>query len=290
MRNSDAISLVAAFILGVGAAFASPDSGDPGDLAATDAPRRVVSMNLCTDQLAMMLAAKGQLLSVSSLALDPRSSAMVEEAKAYTPNQGLAEEIYLMHPDLVLAGSFTAVATVDMLTRLGIPVVRFDPEYSLADVADHIIRMGEVLGREDQAAQMVTEFRAGLAAFQQGVSRRPRAALYSANGYTSGDRTLAGQILLAAGFANVATEAGFSDAGFMPLEVLAMEMPEAVITSHPYPGASRSEEIMDHPVVQAVRRSGTSGSFSNADWVCGTPFVLRAIGAMVDLRRRMGAR
>ena len=44
--------------------------------AAQEAPARVVSMNLCTDQLAMLLAAPGQLLSVSKLARDPMSSAM----------------------------------------------------------------------------------------------------------------------------------------------------------------------------------------------------------------------
>ena len=255
--------------------------------AEADSPRRVVSINLCTDQLAMMLATEGQLVSVSHLALDARSSAMVEQARAYTINHGLAEEIYLLQPDLVLIGSFSGRATVDMLERLGLPVATFDPAYSLDDIADRITQMGVALGRQDAAAQMVVEYREGLATFQATTAHQPRAALYTANGYTSGDRTLAGQILLAAGFANIATEAGFSDAGFMPLEVLAMNAPAAVITSHPYPGASRSEEIMDHPVVQSLRKTSVNGSFSDQDWVCGTPFVLRAIGAMADLRKGM---
>ena len=45
-------------------------------LPAVAAPRRVVSMNLCTDQVAMLLAAPGQLISVSDLAQDPRMSPM----------------------------------------------------------------------------------------------------------------------------------------------------------------------------------------------------------------------
>ena len=62
-------------------------------------------MNLCTDQLAMLLADPGQLVSVSHMALDPLSSAMVEEAEAFTINRGGAEQVYLMRPDLVLAGT-----------------------------------------------------------------------------------------------------------------------------------------------------------------------------------------
>lgn len=58
---------------------------------------------------------------------------MVEAAKAYPPNEGLAEEIYLMQPDLVLAGSFTSRATVEMLQRLGVRVELFEPIYGLDD-------------------------------------------------------------------------------------------------------------------------------------------------------------
>ena len=48
---------------------------------AASAPERVVSIDPCTDQLALMLAAPGQLVSVRHLATDPRSSAMAEEAR-----------------------------------------------------------------------------------------------------------------------------------------------------------------------------------------------------------------
>lgn len=257
--------------------------------AIGEAPARVVSMNLCTDQLAMLVATEGQLLSVSHLAFDPRESAMAEQAKGLIQNQGMAEEIYLMHPDLVVAGSYTSRASVEMLTRLGVPVVAFEPANSLDDVADRITQMGAVLGRQARAAQIVAEYRAGLAAFQAQTNRRPRAALYYANGYTLGDRSLAGQILRMAGFANVAAEAGYSDGGVMPLEVLAMVAPEAIISSARYPGGSRSEEILDHPVVQTLRHGRSSGSFTDRDWVCGTPFVLRAVGEMAEMRQQMEA-
>ncbi|PKP83954.1 MAG: ABC transporter substrate-binding protein, partial [Alphaproteobacteria bacterium HGW-Alphaproteobacteria-2] len=60
----------------------------PGAAADTPPPARVVSINVCTDQLAMLLAAPGQLLSVSHLARDPYSSAMAAEARAWPANRG----------------------------------------------------------------------------------------------------------------------------------------------------------------------------------------------------------
>ncbi|MCY4314402.1 MAG: ABC transporter substrate-binding protein [Gammaproteobacteria bacterium] len=254
---------------------------------ADDLPKRVVSMNLCTDQLAMMLAAPGQLLSVSYLATDPRGSAMAEKAKSYQINRGLAEEIYLLRPDLVVAGSFSTRATVDMLKRLDIPVAVFEPAYGLGEVRDRLREMGEVLGREKAANALIADYDYRLGSLLEEAGHRPRAALYYANGYTSGDRTLAGQILFAAGFENVAVEAGYSTGGILPLEVLAMLEPEALITGRRYSGTSRSEEILDHPVVQTLRADGTNGAISDRDWICGTPYVLRAIKELGTLRREM---
>ncbi|MEM8576842.1 MAG: ABC transporter substrate-binding protein [Pseudomonadota bacterium] len=270
--------LILMCLAGALAVPASADTPDPS-------PRRVVSMNLCTDQLAMLVAGPDQLISVSYLAYDPRGSAMAEEARAYRMNRGLAEEIYLMQPDLVIAGSFSTRATVDMLRRLGIPVAIFDPAYSLDDVRTRLREMGDTLGRANAAEALIADFDAQLEALRAGSAARLRAAIYYANGYTSGDRTLAGQILDAAGFDNAAVEAGFAAGGILPLEVLALLDPSVLITGRRYPAASRSEAILDHPVVQFLREGRASGTFADRDWVCGTPYVLRAIAELRDVHQ-----
>jgi len=147
-----------------------------GAAAYGETPQKVVSMNVCTDQLAMLLAGEGQLHSLSALAVDPRISGMVEEARAFHINSARAEEIYLMKPDLVLAGTYTARASVEMLERLGLRVVRFAPANSLADVPLRLREMGAVLGREARAAELVAAFEAGLARLKDNApEQRPRA-------------------------------------------------------------------------------------------------------------------
>ncbi|MEM6940724.1 MAG: ABC transporter substrate-binding protein [Pseudomonadota bacterium] len=255
--------------------------------SADTAPKRVVSMNLCTDQLAMILESPGQLHSVSYLAADPRSSAMAEKAQNYVVNHGLAEEIYLMQPDLVIAGSFSTRATVAMLKRLGIPVAVIEPAYSLDQVRQRIREIGRILGQGAFAEAVIADFDGKLARLRSVSDQRPSAVLYYANGYTSGDRTLAGEILDAAGFDNAAVKAGFAAGGILPLELLAMLEPDAVITGRRYPAASRSEEILDHPVVQEIRAGRGQGTITDSDWVCGTPYVLRAIEGLRPLREEM---
>ncbi|MEY4695596.1 MAG: hypothetical protein RIT14_24 [Pseudomonadota bacterium] len=253
---------------------------------APSPPARVVSVNLCTDQLAMLLAGPGQLISVSHLALDPLSSAMVDQARDYVINRGAAEQVYLLHPDLVLAGTYTAQASVDLLRRLGVDVVQVPPAESLADVAAQMRLVGQALGRAAEGEAMARDFEAGVAALRHDGAMAT-AAVYYPNGYTAGAGTLSDEILALTGFRNVGAEAGMTGGGVLPLERLVMAGPDLVVTSTPYPGASRAEEILVHPALQAIREGAAEARLTDADWVCGTPYLLRAIRGMAEARRAL---
>ncbi|MEB8389350.1 ABC transporter substrate-binding protein [Rhodobacteraceae bacterium KMM 6894] len=253
------------------------------------APQRVVSINLCTDQLAMMLAAPGQLQSVTHVSLDSRMSPMAEQAANYSINHGLAEEIYMLRPDLVLAGIYTPRETTAMLERLGIPVAVFAPVTSLDDLRANLTQMGAVLHRDAVAQAELDAFDAGLAALRAEALQGPkgpgpRAALYYANGYTAGTSSLAHELLEVAGLRNAVVEAGYTDGGKLALETLAMIQPQMVITAQRYPGGSHAEAVMDHPVVAGLRGEVASAVIADQDWVCGTPFVLNAIKGLVTAR------
>ncbi len=281
--------LCALTALAMGAAPARALEGPAPDAA----PRRVVSVNLCADQLALMLAAPGQLLSVSMLAQDPRSSVMAEAAQALRVNHGLAEEIFLMDPDLVLAGSFTSAATVGMLERLGLRVERLAPAYALEEIAGLIRQTGGLLGREAEAEAMAARFEADLAALRASAaeSTHPRAALYEANGYAPGEKSLAADLLRVSGFASVAAEFGLDHGGFVPLELLVLAEPDMVVAGRPRDeGAARGEEILVHPALEALRGRSGLGVLPDRDWVCGLPATLRAAERLGAARRDLEAK
>jgi iron complex transport system substrate-binding protein len=253
--------------------------------AAAAAPERVVSINLCTDQLALTLAAPGQLASVSRMAQDPRTSPMAEAAAALPGNAARAEEVYLYRPDLVLAGTFTSRATVSMLRRLGVEVVELPPVTGLDDIPDRLRRVGAALGRAEAAADAIARFETDLATLRADIAERPRAALYYANGYTAGDRTLAGDILAVAGFASVATELGLARGGHLALERLVLAAPDLVVTGRQGRGPARAEEVLGHPALVATGRG--RAAHTDRDWICGSPHVLRAVRHMAEKRARL---
>jgi iron complex transport system substrate-binding protein len=271
VRPSRAIALAAALALAGAAVLAAP-------------PARVVSINLCTDQLAMLLAGPGQLVSVSRLAADPMSSAMPEAAQAYPLNSGHAEEVFLMRPDLVLAGTYSDPAAVAMLRRLGVPVEQVDLTRRLDEVPARLRQVGRALGRDAMAETLVARFEADLARLAPGDEPRPVAALYQANGYTPGADTLADDILGRAGLANLARLLNRTGGGRLALEQLVMADPDLLILSRPYPKTSRAEELLAHPALRALP-AARDPAFSGAAWVCGTPKVLRAVTEMAERRQ-----
>jgi iron complex transport system substrate-binding protein len=256
---------------------------------AQGSPDRVVSVNLCTDQLALMLAAPGQLVSVSRLAHDPDSSVMVDAARALPTNGSGAEEVYLLDPDLVLASTFTAPATINLLRDLGIRVEQFAPAQSLSDVPERLRQMGRVLGREAEAASLIATFEADLARLADGATAdRPRAALTYVNSFSSGKATLAGDILKVAGFDNVGEEIGLSGSGKLPLEDLILLAPDVIIQGRDYPGAARAEDNLTHPALRALEGTRIDRDITDRGWICGTPHVLEAVAALRALRLDLG--
>lgn len=249
----------------------------PKPAGAEQAPRRVVSMNVCTDQLAMLIAGEGQLHSVSALASDPGTSVMVRQAKRYRANHALAEEIFLIEPDLVLAGTFSPRATVGLLRRLGFRVEEFAPAKSFDDVRENITRIGELLDRRQRAAELVAELDRGLAALQQAPASGKTIALSDSNSYTTGTGTLADEIFQAAGLTNIAEKLGVTGTVRLPMELLIMAKPDMIaVSNHDYGAPALAQENFVHPAYRALGAKAQMVPVPVPNMICGAPFTLEA--------------
>ena len=240
------------------------------------APQKIVSLNLCTDQLLMLLADPDQIASLSKIVDDPNVSFLAEKSAEFKKNRGDAEEIFMNSPDLVVAGVYTEKATVQILQSLGVRVEIFPIEQNFDDIVKNIKKMGQLVGHSGRAKRMIDDFNIRLEELRSGITERPRAAIYSANGYTTGAETMAGRILSAAGFKNITEEIGLSYGGVLPLETLVIMQPDIIVSGEPYPGYSRSEEILQHPALRLLK----TVTQTDAKWVCGTPAVLDAIAEL----------
>ncbi|MCF6204495.1 MAG: ABC transporter substrate-binding protein, partial [Methylococcaceae bacterium] len=194
-------------------------------------PQRIVSINLCTDQLLMLLAERKHIASVSYLAAKESSSAMFKEAIGLKQNYGLAENILLMKPDLILAGTFTSRPAVFILKRLGFNIVELPIATSFDDIRRNIMTVARAVGEEERGEQLISSFNQRLSKVLALQPKKiPVAVFYRENGYTTGGNTLANTLLEAGGFTNLANQLGISGSGHLSLETLIMEAPDIIIS------------------------------------------------------------
>lgn len=224
--------------------------------SSAEAPRRIVSANLCADRLVMALADRDRIVSLSKFANDPSLSTVSEQARGIPQNHADAEEIAAQHPDLVIFGQYTQKASSDMLKSLGYQVYMLPHPRDLAGMRKVILDFAGRLGVPERGAALVEEIDAELAALP--AHKPARAVFYEAGGWTSGKPSLADDLLGHLGAVNLATEAGIGSSGTLPLEKLVAAAPDLIVieTMGDKSQISLAEQLLDHPALaeRGVRR------------------------------------
>ena len=129
---------------------------------------RVVSLNLCTDQLLVLLA-PGKVAGLSSLSRDPTLSFVSAEAARLPVVRASAEAVLRLHPDLVLGTRWGAQTTLAVLEAEGIPVLRLDLPADFPGIARQTRDLATVLGVPERGEALVRDMQATL----DGVAHLP---------------------------------------------------------------------------------------------------------------------
>src|SRR5690606_7918501 len=134
------------------------------------------------------------------------ASPIAAHAQSMTRIRGEAEEVLALQPDLVLAADFTAPATLSMLERLKVRVVRIPMAQDIAGVRTSLLSVADATGDMDKGRAAVSAFDARLARADTlaGSEREhPTALIYQVNGIVSGPGRLEDEALGRAGFRNL---------------------------------------------------------------------------------------
>jgi len=259
-------------------------------LSAADQKPKVASLNLCADQLIILLADPEQIVSLSKLATEEAGSFYATQAVDYKQNNATTEDVIATDPDLVLVGAFTVNYTPRLLSDLGITVETLPIANSIQDAINNIELVAGLLGQESRGKEIIKTMKARLAALPASPTTKPRAAFYDANGYTVGAKTMRGEALKLSGWANVAEELGYEFYGTMTLETLVRLWPDAVIEA-PYADESysRAQHLTQHP---AISKSGFNPKrllLPSNKTVCAGPWSLDVIEALIKAREQLAA-
>src|SRR6202045_4125575 len=110
----------------------------------TAAGPRIVSMNVCTDQLLIPLADPEQILGLSRFSRDAWQSFAAQNARHYPILSGGAEDVLVLKPDVVVASLFDKRSTRELLKAQGLHVAEFPVPRNLDEAKAQIRQMGEI--------------------------------------------------------------------------------------------------------------------------------------------------
>ena len=162
-------------------------------------PQRVVSLNLCTDQLLVLLAPE-RAVALSPLARDPALSVVAGQAARMRWVRPDAEAVLDLKPDLVLAGPFGAQTTLAALARRGMAIARTALPQDFPAIRAETRRFAALLGAAANGERLIAAMDRTLAAVVKGPPRRllplePR-------GYAASAGTLEDAVITTAGYVN----------------------------------------------------------------------------------------
>jgi iron complex transport system substrate-binding protein len=273
-----------ALSLAVAAGFIAPT------IAQTAAPERVVSFNICADQLVVALADPTQIAGLSPYAVDPTLSAVAEQARAFRRIEWQAESIVPLDPDLVLIGPRDRSVTRRLLNTLGFRVVEVDFVSTIEAAREQIRAVAALLGHPERGEALL----ARLDAARTRLSAAPRpdastALLIGHSGYTEGPTSLAAALMAEAKLRPPAgAPAGIG--GFVPLESLLVMRPDLLVMSSlvdkPH---DQGSVYLTHPALQALyppsRRIVLPGRYT----LCGGPGLVAGLDHLASEMARLAA-
>lgn len=233
------------------------------------AVERVVSLNLCTDQLLVLLAPE-KVAALSPLARDPALSFVARTAAALPIVRPSAEAVLRLHPDLVLGARWGAQQVLALLQAEHVPVQRIDLPDDFAGIEVETRALAATLEVPDRAAPLLRAMDATLAAVRPRAGAEPEAIGWSPRGYTSGPGTLMDAVIRAAGYRNG------SSGGRLGLEMLLRHPPDLLILPDEAAYPSLATDLLDHPALRGIPRR----SLPPALTICAGPFTAEAVSLL----------
>ncbi len=228
----------------------------------------MVSLNLCTDELLLLLAEPSQIASVTHLSGKAEDSPLWQQARVYPANDGTLAGVAAARPDLVLtmggAGDRLAIAE-----RLGASVVDLSFPTSIHDVKGSIRRIAAALRRPERGEALVARL--------EQLQRTAPAATLDTLWIGGGGRTVAADGLEAEWMALAGYRQRAVAGDQLQLETLLAAPPQVLLRSDYRQGQySRAQAWLTHPLARA-RGESRSVATDGRRWTCMGPLLIDEI-------------
>ena len=211
------------------------ERGDGVDETFDEAVQRIVSLSPGATEILYAIGAGDQLIAVDHQADYPEEAAnFATKVDAYEPS---IETIAALEPDLVIVATDIG-GIVDALDRLDIPLFYRDLDTtvnSIDDVIEHVELLGQITGRNDEAASVAEDMRERVATVDDAVDDLPddeRLTVFhelDSELYSVAENTFIGSIYTTLKADNIAGEGGGTQYPQLTQEAIIAANPDVIV-------------------------------------------------------------
>jgi iron complex transport system substrate-binding protein len=246
-------------------------------------PRRIVSLNMCADQLLVALADRRQIAALTEWARDPQLSSVAGQALTLPFTHRSAEEVLVLRPDLVIGAPFRTQAVLAPLKARGVAMLDLPDGQGVAGIEQSITALAAAVGHPDRGRRLIATMRRELAAIGPPPGRRRIAAYYQRQGYLTGTGTLVDDLMHRVGLVNLAGTLGRPALSKVSLEEMALARPIFLLMDGgTREVADRGTAALHHPLLDAAVPPERRIYVPQALTVCGSPAFPRAVKLVAD--------
>lgn len=239
-------------------------------------PMRVASLNLCTDELLLLLADEQQIASVSHLSKQKAETPYWQRAQHYRSNDGSLLSVAALKPDLILTMGGGARDRASIAKSLGIRVVDLPYPQSFGDIEAGIAKVAVELGQERRGAKVLERI---------GQLRRSTPpALRDTIWLGGGGRSVPASGLAADWMRLAGMRQRMLRGDKVTLEQLLVSPPQVLLRStYRQTEYSGEQRWLSHPLAQRTR-AGRTLSSDGRRWTCMGPSLIPEV---LRLRREL---
>ena len=261
----------------------------PGSTTLAATLPRLVSMNVCADQLLLTLADPEQILGLSRFARDGWQS-QAGDISRYQVLSGGAEDVLLIRPDIVVASAFDKRSTRELLKAKGLHLVELAVPKTLDEARQQIREAGDITGHPDRAAVEIARLDAALARARRAVSERHYRVLpLSRRGWVAGSDSFVGSLLGETGLRSAAGDLGFAFGGFASLEAIVNLRPDFIVVSQAGDTAKDDgQAFLLHPALERFYPPEKRIVIPERMTECGGVLLADALDALTAEVKRVG--
>lgn len=258
-----------------------------GSMASAAALPRIVSMNVCTDQVLIKLADPAQIIGLSRFS---RDAWVTDDTRRFPILSGGAEEVLVLRPDVVVASLFDKRSTRELLKANGLHLAEFAVPQNLAEARNQIREMGEISGHPDRAASEISRLDAALARARQAVAEKHYRVLpLTRRGWVAGSDSFLGALLTETGLFSAAGELGFDSGGYASLEAIVDLKPDFILVSQAGDHAGDDgQAFLLHPALQRFYPPARRIVIPERLTECGGVMLAEALDVLVKELKRVG--